>query len=185
VRPSWSGGTRLEVERGGRLELDRVSLARSFGSSAVYSEGDLRARNCTFSDCVVSVNAVARFAEGLVPPGKASGRSQTGAFEPKAGAFVASFGGAVFLAFSLARGHFAGCILGENAAVGPTVASFGGAIAAFGGSVVLESGTILHQNVARDGYFTSWGGAVLVLLGELLATDVRFFGNEARKTAWA
>jgi hypothetical protein len=180
------GRHRLEVEGGGRLELDRVSLARSFGSSAVYSEGDLRARNCTFSDCVVSVNAVARFGEGVVPPGKASGRSQTGPFEPAAGALVASLGGAVLLAFSLARGHFAGCILGENAGVGPTIASFGGAIAAFGGSVVLESGTILHQNVARDAYFSSWGGAVLLLLGELLATDVRFFGNEARKAiAWA
>ena len=160
--------------------MDRVSVARSFGSSAVYSEGDLSARNCSFSDCVASVTAVARFGEGLVPPGQASGRSQAHAFEPAAGAFIMSLGGAVLLAFSQASGHFAGCTMSENAVVGPTVASLGGAIAAIGGSIVLESGTSMHQNVARDAYFTSWGGAVWVLYAEMLATDVRFFGNAAR-----
>jgi hypothetical protein len=173
------GRHRLEVESGGSLELERMSLSGSFGASAVYSEGSFRAINCSFMECVAGITTVSRFAEGTVPLRQASG-------DPRAGVFAGSFGGVLFLAGSLATGHMVGSTISRNSVSGPTVASHGGAIAAFGGNVVLESGTILNHNVARDSYFSCWGGAVWTIFARLLMTDVSFFGNKAEgATMWA
>ena len=173
------GRHRIEVESGGSLELERMSLGGSFGASAVYSEGSFRAINCSFLACVAGITTVSRFAEGTVPSRQADGG-------PRAGVFAGSFGGVLFLAGSLAAGHMVGSTISRNSVSGPTVASHGGAIASFGGTVVLESGTMLNHNVASDSYFSCWGGAVWTIFARLLMTDVSFFGNKAEgATMWA
>jgi hypothetical protein len=168
------GRHRIRVERGGSMDLVRLELSDSEGSSAVYSEGVVQMTNSTFSRCSVGMNFVSKFGEGLVDKG--DGRQA-----PRQGAYLGAVGGAVFCSTASAKCGASGSTFANNQCNGTNaVVSFGAAVFAFGGTVVLQS-TALRHNVVYGGSraHTSSGGAAMLLYARLDATDVSFQENSA------
>jgi hypothetical protein len=125
----------VQVRRGGSLNLTRLGVAESLGSSAVVIEGVATFANSSFYDCSARLNAVSE--DGL---------------ESRGGAISVLGGG------QLKMQH---CSMRRNAVRDGFICS-GGALMVSAASAAALVDTELSSNVAIGGRYGAFGGAVSV-----------------------
>ena len=176
------GTRRVQVKPGGKLSLAGFVIANSITSSAIFSEGRLEVKQCTFRDCTVVENEDMRHPELL----------QRGLLEIKdddpryQGLPLGANGGAIFVAgtrvrtslCSLEATEFINC-----SAIGG--AASGGAVYAAGGSVRITGNTSFSRNyVQAEGNKEGGaaGGAIagILLEGSCQIDSTLFEHNSAR-----
>jgi hypothetical protein len=157
------GARQLRVDLGGKLELERVSVAHSDGGSALVNAGELSVVDCSFVHCAASVNAVVRYIEGLAAS--------------FGGAALGSFGGAIFQTGAHAKMSATGSVFEDNSVSG-TVLSWGGAIGSIGGTIQLEVAAV-RRNYALGGRYSSYGGGLMAVFSSLDITGSEFVDNQA------
>jgi hypothetical protein len=167
------GAQQLRVEAGGTLELVRVKLTRSTGSTAMRISGRVVAVDSTFSGCVTGVDMVSRYMEPTVPSGR-------GRFPARGAALVAA-GGVALMWLSQGSLSLTRCVLEGNAARGPAVSAWGGAVYSIGAQVTVEAGTVFRNNsaVGCNTYYGAFGGAIASILSQLNVSDSTFYANSA------
>ena len=168
------GARQIRVESGGRLDLVRLGITgKSTGGSALFSEGRVAAINCSFTWNQAATNFIPRFAESLVPVGAEADKVRKGAF-------LATFGAAVFCLMATASFQSRGTSFENNAAISGRVANMGGAVLAVGGSMTVVS-TLVSRNLAIGGRYAAQAGGVMTIFGPLVIDQSLFVGNEARQ----
>jgi hypothetical protein len=167
------GSRQLRVEQGGQLELVGITITDSVGSTALLSEGDVKAFNSSFTRCETRTNLVQRFGEAIVPLG-------SDANPPIRGALLQAAGGAIRLIWSSAKLAVRGGMFLSNSARGARSVSAGGALHALGGQISLED-TTFQQNWVEATVFMARGGAGCLVYVALRIVNCRFMQNEARR----
>ena len=160
------GPHRIQVERGGQLILQRVRLMDSHGSNAVYSEGVVRAENCSFIRCSSGTSSVTRFTE---------------TFGQKGRAVMMAVGGAVFSAYAAAEFSATDSFFISNSVQGAMDANWAGAICVLGSRLLIR-GSTFEDNIAEGGNFAAIAGAIFGLVGAMLdISDCVIIRNSARQ----
>jgi hypothetical protein len=164
------GARQLRVEAGGMLELVRVKLTNSTGSTAIGVRGRVVAVDSTFSDCVTEVSAVLRYLEAAVP-------TRAGVF-PTRGAHLLAAGSVALVYLSRGALSLRRCVLEGNVARGPATSALGGAVLSLGAHVIVEEGSAFRQNsVVGLLSLGGFGGAIASVMSGLSVLDATFAAN--------
>jgi hypothetical protein len=166
------GESELRVEAGARLDLDGLTIANSTVSSALAVEGAATVARCTFVRCSTThANlVVGGVAEAAVPDGVR--------------AFLASVGGAAFVAAHGTLQVTASAVLDCSATIG-LMGALGGAIYAGSGARLSVVDSELRRNSVEGGGWLNSGGAIFLyvkasatLQGSTLSENVVLGGGE-------
>jgi hypothetical protein len=159
------GGNRLVVEHDARLDLHRVTVTDSVGSSALWVYGTAVLTECTFRNCLTTTTSLRRHLEDAVPN--------------KRGGYLTSQGGAVYVGsdaiLNASDSSFVGC-----AAAGAPSSNIGGAICVDLHSQLRLDRCQLAENTASGGEIQAAGGGVYLAVATAFVTESTFSFNAAR-----